>query len=220
MTRLLCVLGLLAMPSLTKAATPQAPPIHRPYAAEMVELPTFTETNPQDNLDWFLKKFDEEAAKHKTVTVSFRSDGGRLSIGFAAIAHMNETKAKYGTWVQCVNDDRALSMAFVIFESPACDERIGTLGNVYMAHQSWVQLDGGYNAHTLLAMAKELGEKDRAIEAIILARVHVTAAEYEANTAYSDWAFGTIGASDVGAIDFVEDHTNLPKRTLIPGKIK
>lgn len=135
----------------------------------------------------------------KTLTLKIDSDGGGCEEGNVLIGYIEE-KIKNGLKTRCIVDYRARSMAFVILQSGACQERLATKRAMFLAHEPSVSLEGA-NRRKLHEAIEFLDALSANMAQIAGSRLNIGVDKYKEKIAGGDWSFSYDEALAIGAID-------------------
>lgn len=149
----------------------------------------------------------------KTITLHIDSRGGIINEGMKLVRAV-EVHRRAGIKTVCVADGDVASMAFLILQSDACQERVATKRSMFMAHEPWTRAVG--NQHALRAAAKELQVTADAMAETIGKRLKLGVKGYKQRISTGDWVFGWEEAAHVGAIDRTIEPDELPAVYKLP----
>jgi ATP-dependent protease ClpP protease subunit len=146
----------------------------------------------------------EALAKAGTTHVTLRIDspGGSIFTGLRFIRMVEDIRKAHGVRVSCVVDGAAYSMAAVILESPACDERLATSRSTFLFHNGKADGAGG-SAGELASAARMLEAMNEALAALVAERMGMTPKQYRAKVAGGDWVMAAPEAIANHVIDGV-----------------
>lgn len=143
------------------------------------------------------------------VYIQINSFGGSVYYGLELIQELETLKKLYpNTQTICAVDARAMSMALVILESPACDVRLATSRSLLLAHRASTQLEG--NANQIQEGLDYLRALDRAIGLIIALRINMPLDQYLAIVDRGDWTLTADQALHLGFLDGLIEPSAIP----------
>jgi len=146
-------------------------------------------------------------AGEKELLFVIDSFGGSIFDGLDLIKFLELQKKRRGLTYTCVVDTSAMSMGFVFLQA-VCDKRLMTKRSILLAHNGSGAVRG--TAEELEKAASFLRALSDAMAELCARRLKITPAEFKAKIAHGDWVFGWEEALQVGAVDGVVDHADLP----------
>lgn len=140
----------------------------------------------------------------KYIALHIRSFGGSVFAGLDLISRVSMARDAAGGKVICSVDGYAMSMAFVVLESSACDYRVMTSSSLLLAHNASGQLKG--NAVEIEKGLDFLKAIDRTMAMLISKRLGMDyLVTYQLKVFGRDWIMTADEALAMRAVDRVVD---------------
>lgn len=188
------------------AASVKQPPVPAPSKnAVLFELHDFKKATV-DGLSDALKSVDEAGGE---VWLRLDSYGGSVHEGQRLMAVLEGMKHAR---VMCVADQKAMSMAFYLLESPGCKQRLMTRRSVLMAHEPLMSSTGG-NEHALRDDADYLKALTSGFVVSAAKRMRLSESYIRSKITNRTWYMDAEEASRVNAIDAFVEPEDLPPAT-------
>lgn len=171
----------------------------------MIELGEVNE----ENLTAVAEKMVERIqAGDRQLVLRLNSPGGSVFDGLSFIQWVEGVKQSTKVRVTCVVDVMAASMAFVILQSPVCDERLMTRRSILLAHEASTSVSGKpADLESALEMLRAIS---RALGAVCANRMGMSVDEFMARIANVDWSMDADAALKAHAVDGLVDPATLP----------
>jgi ATP-dependent protease ClpP protease subunit len=162
----------------------------------------------ENSLSAVYSKIKELVSTNKSITLRIDSYGGSIFDGQDFISKVTALKRAEQFTVTCISTTRAISMGFVLLQSPVCDTRLMTKSAILLAHNGSTRTAG--TVEQIQEDAELLKALNEAMAEMICARIKLSVEEYKAKIALKAWTMSWAEAVEVGAVDGTIELTAVP----------